>query len=58
MKNNVTVTVKRLSDTLWSARYDAVAVLHSKLEKVIRAVEELRDGQSENMETRSDAGCF
>ena len=25
---------------------------------MIRAVEELRDGQSENIETRGDAGCF
>lgn len=47
-------TVKRVVDTRWSARKDAVEVIHSHFDKVIDALESLTD-PAENADTRGDA---
>lgn len=51
---NVGVTVKRLSDTRWSAHYEAVKPVFQCFKKIIDATEELSDS-SETLETRGAA---
>ncbi|KAJ8874098.1 hypothetical protein PR048_024939 [Dryococelus australis] len=40
---NVGVTVKRLSDTIWSAHYEAVKPVHVSFKEIVNAIEELCD---------------
>jgi hypothetical protein len=57
-QEKVPKTLRRLCDTRWSSRHDAVDVLASYLEGIIEALETLRDGPMETMETRGDAGAL
>jgi hypothetical protein len=50
-------TVKRVVDTRWSARKDAVEVIHSHFDKVIDALESLTE-PAENADTREDANII
>jgi len=45
-------TVKRIVETLWSTRYDAVFAIKSHYENVVDALEKLSE-QSENADTRA-----
>jgi len=47
-------TVKRIVETLWSARYDAVFAIKRHYENVVNALEKLSE-QSENADTRGEA---
>ena len=58
LKQHIPITVKRISNIRWSAKYDAVEAQHSHLQEVIEALEAMRDGVSENMETSGDAGSI
>lgn len=49
------LTVKRVVETRWSAKHDAVQVISSYYADVLDALEVLM-GQSENADTRGDAG--
>ena len=48
-------TVKRICETRWSSQHDAVAAVESHLEEICEALEQLRDGETETYETRSDS---
>ncbi|KAJ8896795.1 hypothetical protein PR048_002140 [Dryococelus australis] len=48
---NIGVTVKRLSDTRWSAHYEAVKAVHTYFKKIVDVIEELCD-PVETVETR------
>lgn len=52
--NNAGVTVKRLSDTRWSAHYEAVKPVRANFKKIVDAIEELCD-PTETVETRGAA---
>ncbi|XP_018402038.1 PREDICTED: uncharacterized protein LOC108779168 [Cyphomyrmex costatus] len=52
---SVPVTVKRVIETRWSAKHDAVKIIKSHYANVLDALEVLM-GQSENADTLSDAG--
>ncbi|XP_042212511.1 52 kDa repressor of the inhibitor of the protein kinase-like [Homarus americanus] len=54
LKENMNLTVKRLSQTRWSAHHDAVKSLKKQFEKLIIALETLTD-QRENVDTRGSA---
>ncbi|KAJ8869649.1 hypothetical protein PR048_028642 [Dryococelus australis] len=51
---NVRVTVKRLSDTRFSAHYEPVKLLHVNFKKIVGTIEELCD-PTETVETRGVA---
>jgi len=55
LKQHVTITVKRQSDTRWSANAAAVNTLSTQLDEVITALEIFRDTSSETVDTRQDA---
>ncbi|KYM96678.1 Zinc finger MYM-type protein 1 [Cyphomyrmex costatus] len=55
LKQTVPVTVKRVIETRWSAKHDAVKIIKSHYANVLDALEVLM-GQSENADTLSDAG--
>jgi len=52
---HVEISVKKLSETRWSARHDAVHAITSQLDGLIEALEELckenREGEEENSKT-------
>lgn len=50
--------VKRVCETRWSSKHDAVETVALYLDKIIDALEELRDGDLETVETRGDAGTI
>ncbi|XP_077340582.1 zinc finger MYM-type protein 1-like [Lithobates pipiens] len=54
LMENVGVTVKRLSQTRWSAHYDAVKPVRANLKKLTSALEKLCDPK-ENVDTRGSA---
>ncbi|XP_077341212.1 zinc finger MYM-type protein 1-like [Lithobates pipiens] len=54
LMENVGVTVKRLSQTRWSAHYDAVKPVRANFEKLTSALEKLCDPK-ENVDTRGSA---
>uniref|UniRef100_A0A0L8HRB5 DUF4371 domain-containing protein n=1 Tax=Octopus bimaculoides TaxID=37653 RepID=A0A0L8HRB5_OCTBM len=50
-------TIKRVGETRWSSRADAVKVVHTKFTEIIAALERLMEN-AENATTRSDAGLI
>lgn len=50
--------VKRICETRWSSKHYAVEAVALYLDKIIDALEELRDGDSETVQTRGDAGTI
>ena len=50
----LSVALKRVIDTRWSARCTAVRVLHIGSDWVVNALDELNDA-NENLDTRQDA---
>lgn len=52
------VNVKRSCDTRWRSKHEAVHVLAEYTEKIIEALEVLRDGLEETSETKGDAGSL
>ncbi|XP_031334591.1 zinc finger MYM-type protein 1-like [Photinus pyralis] len=50
--------VKRLVDTRWSSRHDAVAVIKNHFEEILEVLEKLNENHNENAKTRSDAGIL
>ncbi|CAH2284490.1 zinc finger MYM-type 1-like [Pelobates cultripes] len=52
LKKHVPIRVKRLCNTRWSSTHEAVCVLAEHTEKIIDALEALRDGPEETSETR------
>ena len=51
-------TVKRSCETRWSARHDAVEAVSSSFEAILAVLEQLRDGDHETANTRSDANIL
>ncbi|KAJ1101702.1 hypothetical protein NDU88_006767 [Pleurodeles waltl] len=58
LKKHVPIRVKRSCNTRWSSKHEAVCVLAEHTEKIIDALEALRDGPEETSETRGDAGSL
>lgn len=58
LKEHVPVNVKRSCDTRWRSKHEAVHVLAEYTEKIIEALEVLRDGLEETSETKGDAGSL
>lgn len=58
LTSSVPIKVKRLADTRWSSRHDAVSALAHQIDAIIDTLEKLRDGANETADTRSDAGCI
>ncbi|XP_042214954.1 uncharacterized protein LOC121861371 [Homarus americanus] len=54
LKENLNLTVKRLSQTRWNAHHDAVKPLKKHIEKLVIALEKVTD-QRENVDTRGSA---
>ncbi len=54
LKENMNVRVKKLSETRWSAHYDAVELLKKQFDKLLASLETLTD-QRENVDTRGTA---
>ncbi|KAK4887127.1 hypothetical protein RN001_003398 [Aquatica leii] len=50
--------VKRLIETRWSARYEAIAIMKSHYTEIIEVLESLLQNIKENAVTRSDAGLL
>ena len=50
--------VKRICETRWSSKHDAVEAVASHLDEIVDSLEELRDVESETVETRGDAGTI
>lgn len=57
LKAFVPKTVKRLVETRWSARHDAVTAIKCHYDELYEALERLTD-QTENSDTRGDAGTL
>ncbi|RUM29574.1 MAG: hypothetical protein DSY42_06210 [Aquifex sp.] len=57
LKENMDLTVKKLSQTRWSAHHDAVKPLKKQFGKLIAALETLTDHR-ENVDTRGSAECL
>ena len=55
LKTNTGVSLKREVETRWSARYEACKVLLSKINEIVDLLEAMRDDNSNNADTRSDA---
>ena len=51
-------SVKRTWETRWSSRHEAVDAVASSLESITAALEQLRDGDHEMTDTRSDAAIL
>ena len=51
-------SVKRTWETRWSSRHEAVDAVASSLESITAALEQLRDGDHEMIDTRSDAAIL
>ena len=51
-------TVKRTCETRWRSRHEAVDAVASSLESITAALEQLRDGDHETADTRSDAAIL
>ena len=49
------ISIKRDCETRWSSKFEAVEALYTQLENVISALEQLKDGADENVDTRTDA---
>ncbi|XP_069077657.1 zinc finger MYM-type protein 1-like [Pleurodeles waltl] len=58
LKKHVPICVKQSCNTRWSSKHEAVCVLAEHTEKIIDALEALRDGPEETSETRGDAGSL
>ena len=54
--SHVSKSVKRVCETRWSSKHDAVDAVASNTEGFVESLEELRDGDSESAETKGDAG--
>ena len=52
------INVKRMCETRWSSRHDAVETVALHLDRIIDALEELRDGDAETVQTIGDAGTI
>ena len=57
LKSHVPTKVKRIIETRWSARYDAVNTIRSHFAEVFESLEKLT-GAEENADTRSSAGII
>ena len=57
LKSHVPTKVKRIIETRWSARYDAVNAIRSHFAEVFESLEKLT-GAEENADTRSSAGIM
>jgi hypothetical protein len=55
LKNAVPITVKRESETRWSARLEAVNAIYEGLDELVGLLENLSDDVNATHETRSDA---
>ena len=58
MKAKLNVTVKRESDTRWSARESAVRVIAQSYDDIIELLQELNEDALESAETREKAGIL
>lgn len=56
LKNAVPVVLKSKSKTRWSARVEAVKPVNKYIEEILSVLQAMIDDESENSETRSDAG--
>ena len=57
LKSHVPTKVKRIIETSWSARYDAVNAIRSDFAEVFESLEKVT-GAEENADTRSSAGII
>jgi len=57
-KHGSATNVKRMCETRWSSRHDAVETVALHLDRIIDALEELRDGDAETVQTRGVAGVI
>lgn len=55
LKNALTKTVKRESETRWSARIQAVSVIVDGLENIVELLEKLAEDTTTTSDTRSEA---
>lgn len=58
LKKYVPLNLKRFCDTRWCSKHEAVHVFYQYTENIIEALESLRDGLDENLETKGDAGSL
>src|ERR1700761_2390019 len=57
-KHGSATNVKRMCETRWSSRHDAVEAVALHLDRIIDAPEELTDGDAETVQTRGVAGVI
>ena len=55
LKHAVTITVKRESETRWSARAEAVKAVHDGLDGIVELLETMSEDKSGTQETRAEA---
>ena len=55
LKEAVTITVKRESETRWSARAECVKSIHDGLDNIVSLLEKMSEDTTETQETRGDA---
>ena len=56
LMSRVNKSVKRICETRWSSKHDAVDAVATNTEGFVESLEELRDGDFETAETKGDAG--